>query len=196
MVAGVVRGVPFGAMAETVSDPRGPYTRLVDAPTHIAPPAVIGILGGGQRGRMLGLAGRAMGYRIAVLDPDPDCPAAAVADRIVIGSYDDVGAALRLADLSDVVTYELEHVSADVVAALAEHVPVRPGHRPLLVTQDRLAERRFIEDAGIAVAPWRAVRTVDDARAAADALGLPLRLKQPIGGYDGRGQVRIAAAAE
>ena len=109
---------------------------------------------------MLDYAARAMGYRVAILDPDPDCPAAAVADHVVIGSYDDVGAALRLADLSDVVTYELEHIAAEVVATLARHVPVRPGHRPLLVTQDRLAERRFIEDAGIAVAPWRAVRTL------------------------------------
>lgn len=145
---------------------------------------------------MLGLAARAMGYRVAILDPDPDCPAAAVADTVVIGSYDDVGAALRLADASDVVTYELEHIAAEVVEALAGHVPVRPGHRPLLVTQDRLAERRFIEDAGIQVAPWRAVRTVDEARSAADALGMPLRLKLPIGGYDGRGQLRIVAAAE
>ena len=145
---------------------------------------------------MLASAARAMGYRVAILDPDPDCPAAAVADHVIIGSYDDVGAALRLADVSDVVTYELEHIAAEVVAALADHVPVRPGHRPLLVTQDRLAERRFIEEAGIAVAPWRAVRTVEEARTAADALGLPLRLKLPIGGYDGRGQLRIVAVAE
>ncbi len=73
---------------------------------------------------MLGLAARAMGYRVAVLDPDPDCPAAAVADRLVVGSYDDVGAALRLADLSAVVTYELEHVAADVVEAVGSG---RPG---------------------------------------------------------------------
>ena len=162
----------------------------------IAPPAVIGILGGGQLGRMLGTAARAMGYRVAVLDPDPDCPAAAIADRLVIGSYDDVGAALRLADLSEVVTYELEHVAADVVEAIEARVPVRPGHGPLVVTQDRLAERRFVEGAGAAVAPWREVRSVADARAAARDLGVPLRLKLPIGGYDGRGQLRITEAGE
>ena len=145
---------------------------------------------------MLGSAARAMGYRVAVLDPDPDCPAAAVADRVVIGSYDDVGAALRLAEASDVVTYELEHVAAEVVQALATRVPVRPGHRPLVVTQDRLEERRFIEGAGIAVAPWHEVRTIAEARAAAADLGLPLRLKLPIGGYDGRGQLRIVGAGE
>ena len=107
-------------------------------------------------------------------------------------AYDDVEAALRLADASDVVTYELEHVAAAVVEAVEARVPVRPGRGPLLVTQDRLAERRFVEGAGIAVAPWREVRSVAEARAAAEALGLPLRLKLPIGGYDGRGQIRIA----
>ena len=98
---------------------------------------------------------------------------------------------MRLAAVSDVVTYELEHVAAAVVEAVAALVPVRPGHGPLVVTQDRLAERRFVEGAGIAVAPWREVRSVAEALAAADELGLPLRLKLPIGGYDGRGQVRI-----
>ncbi len=162
----------------------------------IEPPATIGILGGGQLGRMLGIAARAMGYRVAVLDPDPGCPAAAIADVVIVGGYHDVDAALRLAEVSDVVTYELEHVAAAVVEAVEARVPVRPGRGPLLVTQDRLAERRFVEGAGIAVAPWREVRSVADARAAADVLGLPLRLKQPTGGYDGRGQIRVTAAAD
>jgi 5-(carboxyamino)imidazole ribonucleotide synthase len=168
----------------------------MDAMTPILPPAVIGILGGGQLGRMLALAARAMGYRIVVLDPDPDCPAASVADRIIVGAYDDIGAALRLADRSAIVTYELEHVAADVVAALEARLPVRPGHRPLTVTQDRIAERRFVEAAGVGVAPWREVTTPRSARAAATELGLPLRLKLPIGGYDGRGQLRIADVSE
>src|SRR5262245_6246397 len=134
---------------------------------------------------MLGFAARAMGYRIAVLDPDRDCPAAAVADRVVVGAYDDVAAARELAALADVVTYELEHVAAEVVAAVAEHTPVRPGIEPLRVTQDRLAERAFVEGAGIAVAPWRAVDSVERLRDAAAELGLPLRLKATTGGYDG-----------
>jgi len=162
----------------------------------ISPPAVIGILGGGQLGRMLAQAARAMGYRVAILDPDPECPAAAVADHVILGSYGDVGAALRLADVSAVVTYELEHVAAAVVAALERRLPVRPGRYPLVSTQDRIAERRFIEGAGGAVAPWREVTTQDDLRAAADALGLPLRLKAVTGGYDGRSQMRIASSAE
>ena len=162
----------------------------------LLPPATIGVLGGGQLGRMLGFAARAMGYRIVVLDPDPQCPAAAIADRVVVGAYDDVAAARQVAAASDVVTYELEHVAAEVVAAVAETVPVRPGLEPLRVTQDRLAERRFVERAGIAVAPWRAIETTDALAAAASDLGLPLRLKAPTGGYDGRSQLRVAEAAD
>ena len=162
----------------------------------IAPPATIGILGGGQLGRMLALAARAMGYRIAVMDPDPECPTAAVADRQVVAGYDDVGGAHRLAGLSDVVTYELEHVAADVVDAIATVIPVRPGRVPLIVTQDRIAERRFVEDAGATVAPWRAIRTTDDLHRAAADLGMPLRVKAATGGYDGRSQVRVVGAAQ
>ena len=142
------------------------------------------------------MAARAMGYRVAVMDPDPACPAAAVADLTIVGGYDDVRAALNLAAESAVVTYELEHVAAAVVEAIEGIVPVRPGFRPLQVTQDRLAERRFVEGAGVAVAPWREVRSVAEAEAAAGILGLPLRLKLPIGGYDGRGQLRIVDVAD
>jgi 5-(carboxyamino)imidazole ribonucleotide synthase len=165
-------------------------------PEPILPPATIGILGGGQLGRMLGFAARAIGYRIVVLDPDPDCPAAAVADRVVVGAYDDAAAALELAVDADVVTYELEHVALDVVRAIIERTAVRPGIEPLRVTQDRLTERRFVERAGIAVAPWRAVATAEALAAAATDLGTPLRLKVPTGGYDGRSQVRVAVAAD
>ena len=162
----------------------------------IAPPATIGILGGGQLGRMLALAARAMGYRIAVMDPDLDCPTAALADRQVVAGYDDVGGALRLAAISDVVTYELEHVAAAVVDAIDAVAPVRPGRMPLTVTQDRVVERRFAEEVGASVAPWREVRTLEDLQRAAADLGLPLRVKTTTGGYDGRGQVRVATAAE
>jgi len=165
-------------------------------PSPVLPPATIGVLGGGQLGRMLGFAARALGYRIVVLDPDPACPSASIADRVVTGAYDDVAAARELAADSDVVTYELEHVAAKVVAAVAESTPVRPGIEPLRVTQDRFAERAFVEAAGIAVAPWRAVTSVEDLRSAASELGTPLRLKAQMGGYDGRSQVRIGDVAE
>jgi 5-(carboxyamino)imidazole ribonucleotide synthase len=162
----------------------------------LPPGATIGILGGGQLGRMLGLAARAMGYRMVVLDPDPACPAAAVADRVVVGAYDDRAAARELAAGCDVATYELEHVDPAVVAAVAGQVPVWPGLRALELTQDRLAERRFLAALGIPVTPWREVSTAADVNTAAASLGYPLRLKAPFGGYDGRSQVRIAGPAE
>ncbi len=138
------------------------------------------------------MAARAMGYRIAIMDPDPDCPSASVADEVIVGGYDDVAAAVRLAERSAVVTYELEHVAAAVGRAAAELRPLRPSLRALEVTQDRLAERRFLAEAGAAVAPGREVRSRAQLDAAASELGWPLRLKAAIGGYDGRSQVRLA----
>jgi 5-(carboxyamino)imidazole ribonucleotide synthase len=159
----------------------------------IEPPATIGILGGGQLGRMLGQAAVAMGYRVAVLDPDRSCPASVVADLVVVGGYGDIDAALRLAERCSVITYELEHIDASVVTSVESLRSVRPGPYPLRITQDRLAERAFIEHSGFAVAPWREIRTVDDLRVAAadDKLGLPLRVKATTGGYDGRSQIRV-----
>jgi 5-(carboxyamino)imidazole ribonucleotide synthase len=162
-----------------------------DRPNPLPPGASIGILGGGQLGRMLGLAARTLGYRLVVLDPDPACPAAGVADEVIAGGYNDAEAVLALAAVADVITYELEHVSGRAVEGAAARVPVRPGLTALRVTQDRLAERRFIREIGERTAPWRAVRGPGEAASAADALGYPLRLKVPIGGYDGRSQVRI-----
>ncbi len=157
----------------------------------ILPGATIGFLGGGQLGRMMSFSARAMGYRVVALDPDPACPMAAVADEVVVGRYDDAAAARRLGAMSDVVTYELEHVGLDAARAAAEGAPLRPGLAALAATQDRLAERRFLRDIGEQTAPWREVRGADEARAAARELGLPMRLKLPVGGYDGRSQVRV-----
>lgn len=158
----------------------------------IQPPAMIGILGGGQLGRMLALAARSLGYRVAILDPDPACPAAAVADRLEIGSYEDVEAARRLAAGCAVITYELEHVALDLVKALDDgSIPIRPGPYALKLTQDRLAERRFLEANGATVAPWREIAGREALDAGVAELGMPLRLKASIGGYDGRSQVRI-----
>jgi 5-(carboxyamino)imidazole ribonucleotide synthase len=166
-----------------------------DAPEALAPGATIGILGGGQLGRMLGFSARAMGYRVVALDPDAACPTAAVADEIVVGRYDDVAAARRLGELADVVTYELEHVGLEAAAAAKEGAPLRPGLVALAATQDRLAERRFIRSIGEWTAPWREVRGVAEAEAAAREIGLPMRIKSPIGGYDGRNQVRVVSVS-
>ena len=175
----------------------GVYRRLGFVPPAISPPALIGILGGGQLGRMVGIAARQLGYRVAVLDPDPACPAAAVADRVEVGTYADVEAGRRLAADAAVVTYELEHVSAPLVSGIDDGKrPIRPGPYPLKITQDRLAERTFLESNGVPVAPWRAVSSPDEVRRAASDLGYPVRLKANIGGYDGRSQWRLASAAD
>ena len=195
--AGPIDGVRY-SMAKTEWI-RGAIEAIGWADPPILPPATIGVLGGGQLGRMLGFAARAMGYRMVVLDPDPDCPAAAVADAVVAGSYDDVVAALWMAERADVVTFELEHVSAEVVARLDWDWPVRPNVYALEITQDRLLERRFLEGERAAVAPWREVGDPAALTAAADALGFPasaLRLKAARGGYDGRSQLRIEAPAD
>ena len=181
-------------MGTQPDDPRATPERAFEV-RRFAPGAAIGILGGGQLGRMLGFAARAMGYRIVVLDPDPACPAAAIADRVVVGGYDDAAAALELAGLVDVVTYELEHVDAGVVQALEERVPVRPGLLALRIAQDRLAERRFLAALGLATAPWREASDDASLRAAARALGFPLRVKAPFGGYDGRSQILVGDEA-
>ncbi len=172
------------------------YRRLGFAPPPIAPPSSIGIIGGGQLGRMLALAGRDLGYRVVVMDPDPEAPAAGVADRLEVGEYDDVGAALRMAAGCAVITYELEHVGAPVIAALDDRKrPIRPGPYPLKLTADRLAERRFVEANEGRVAPWRAVSSHADVLEAAAELGYPVRLKAARGGYDGRSQVRLDGTA-
>ncbi len=166
------------------------------AAAPLAPGATIGVMGGGQLGRMMGFAARAMGYRLIALDPDPACPTAAVADEIIVGRYDDVAAARELALRSDVVTYELEHVGIEAATAAAAVAPLRPGLAALRATQDRLAERRFIRDIGEWTAPWAEIASVGEAEAAAELLGYPVRLKLPIGGYDGRSQVRVLARSD
>jgi 5-(carboxyamino)imidazole ribonucleotide synthase len=173
------------------------YRRLGFAPPPIAPPSTIGILGGGQLGRMLALAARALGYRVAVLDPDPEAPAASIADRIEVGGFDDVAAAKRLAAECAVVTYELEHVGQTVVTTLDDRArPVRPGPYPLKLTADRLAERRFIEANEGAVAPWREVTSPAGVLEAASELGYPARVKAVRGGYDGRSQTKLDGTAD
>ncbi|MEO8207766.1 MAG: 5-(carboxyamino)imidazole ribonucleotide synthase, partial [Chloroflexota bacterium] len=174
----------------------GVYKALGFRIPPILPPATIGILGGGQLGRMLAMAARSTGYRVAILDPDPECPAAVVADRVEVGRYDDVEAARRLADGCAVVTYELEHISLDLVRSIdVGKVPIRPGPYALKLTQDRLAERRFLEANGAAVAPWREIDSAGALEAGLAELGMPLRLKSSMGGYDGRSQIRVADAA-
>ncbi|SFI71208.1 5-(carboxyamino)imidazole ribonucleotide synthase [Paenibacillus sp. UNC496MF] len=161
----------------------------------ILPGATIGILGGGQLGRMMANAGSAMGYRFVALDPTPDAPAGQVA-RQLVAAYDDREAAGELAKQADVITYEFENVDAGVAAMLMERSYVPQGSELLYTTQHRLREKRAIEAAGVKVAPYAEVRSADELREAAGRFGLPCVLKTATGGYDGKGQWVIRDEAE
>lgn len=168
--------------------------RHAPAEPPLPPGSTIGILGGGQLGRMLGMAARRLGYRIVIVDPDPDAPAAVLADKHLVAGYGDTDAAGRLAAVSAVVTCELEHVDVATLAALAQQVPVRPSPGTIAITQDRLAERRWLESVGAPVARWRPIHAPADLPAAAAGLGFPSRLKVAVGGYDGRQQASVGRA--
>ncbi|MAB14938.1 5-(carboxyamino)imidazole ribonucleotide synthase [Parvibaculum sp.] len=169
--------------------------RTVNASTGepVAPGGCIGILGGGQLGRMLATAATELGLTVHVYCPDENSPAFDVAAEKTVAAYDDAEALARFADNVDVVTYEFENVPAETVRILTEHAPVRPGALALATAQDRLAEKTFIAEQGIRTAPFRAV---DDAAGLAQAiadLGTPSILKTRRFGYDGKGQTRIEA---
>lgn len=157
----------------------------------LGPGSTIGIVGGGQLGRMTALAARRMGYRIAILEPRAPCSAGAVAERHIAASYTDPEALAELARLSQVVTFEFENVSAGDLRALGSRVPVRPAPRILEICQDRIAEKTFLEQSGLPCAPWRPVRDRAGLDAAVEAIGAPAILKTARFGYDGKGQARI-----
>ncbi|GIP22998.1 5-(carboxyamino)imidazole ribonucleotide synthase [Paenibacillus sp. J22TS3] len=161
----------------------------------IAPGSTIGILGGGQLGRMIALAGTNLGYRFVTLEPTEDSPCGQIADQIT-ASYGDKSAARELASRSDVITYEFENVDSEVAALLEDLSYVPQGSRLLYTTQHRLREKRAIEAAGVPVAPYREVVSLQDLQAAVKELGLPAVLKTATGGYDGKGQWVIRSEAE
>ncbi|HJQ20127.1 MAG TPA: ATP-grasp domain-containing protein, partial [Gemmatimonadaceae bacterium] len=161
----------------------------------IAPGGTIGFLGGGQLGRMTALAARSMGYNIHVLDPDPECSAAAVADRVVAARFDDVEAARELARHCDVVTLEIEQIATAVIDAAGTYAPTRPGSSMIGVIQDRGRQKTWLAQHGFPVGPWRAVAHSDDIANAASTFGTAF-VKACRGGYDGRSQVRVSNAAD
>lgn len=154
----------------------------------IKPGATIGILGGGQLGRMIALAGRAMGYRFVTMDPTEDAPCGQTADRQIVARYDDVDAAMQLAAVSDVISYEFENVDAQVAEVLESQAYVPQGSRLLRITQNRIREKTAIQEMGIPVAPFREVSSLADLQNAVRELGLPAVMKTATGGYDGKGQ--------
>ncbi len=157
--------------------------------------ATIGIVGGGQLGRMLAMAAARLGYRCLVLSPEKDCPASHVAAHLC-AEYDDRAALERFARAVDVATFEFENVSASGLDLLASLVPVRPSPAVLAVSQDRVTEKSFLNAAGVPTAPWRGVESEAELEAAARSLGLPCVLKTRRLGYDGKGQAGIGAADE
>jgi len=161
----------------------------------IFPDAMLGMLGGGQLGRMFTLAAHSMGYRVTVLDPDPLSPAGAIADVHLKAAYQDREALQHLADTCAAVTTEFENVPADSLRSLAAHCTVRPGGDAVAVAQDRVREKRFFTGNGFAVAPFAVIEQDGDLDAV-DCVLFPGILKRARFGYDGKGQARVATLAE
>jgi len=162
----------------------------------LPPGSTIGILGGGQLGRMLAIAAARLGLKTHIYEPGTNPPAGDVAAAVTTASYDNEAALTRFAAAVDVVTFEFENVPASAAAALAAHAPVRPGYRALEVSQDRAKEKSFVESLSIAVAPWRAVGDPNDLKVALAEIGTPSILKTRRLGYDGKGQVRVTDARQ
>jgi 5-(carboxyamino)imidazole ribonucleotide synthase len=164
--------------------------------TAIAQGSTIGILGGGQLGRMTAMAARSLGYRVQVMDPDPSCPARFVVDACFVGAWDDAKAAADLARGSDVITLEIEQISIAALEAAGKHAPVRPGKELLAMVQDRIRQKSWLSKQGFPVGKYREIYSEADLLLAVEALGERIFLKRAYGGYDGRGQVRITRKEE
>jgi 5-(carboxyamino)imidazole ribonucleotide synthase len=156
--------------------------------TPIIPDAVLGVLGGGQLGRMFCIAARSMGYQVWVLDPDPHSPAGALADRHLQADYRDPVALDEMRKHCAAVTTEFENVPAETLEFFEDRIPVRPSSQAVAIARDRIREKTFIREHGLATAGFSIVNTADDLAPACDALRLPAILKTAQLGYDGKGQ--------
>ncbi|HHW38669.1 MAG TPA: 5-(carboxyamino)imidazole ribonucleotide synthase [Bacillales bacterium] len=155
---------------------------------RVIPGQTIGIIGGGQLGRMMAIAAKEMGYRVAVMEPTEDSPCAQVSDIEIIAPYDDLDAAKRLAEVSDVITYEFENVDHSVLGWLEENAYLPQGSELIKITQDRANEKKAIVESGAEVAPYFLVNNIEDLQTGLEKLGMPAVLKTCRGGYDGKGQ--------
>ncbi|QCO56397.1 5-(carboxyamino)imidazole ribonucleotide synthase [Pseudorhodobacter turbinis] len=158
--------------------------------------ATIGILGGGQLGRMLSVAAARLGYKTHIFEPGAAPPAAEVAHRLTTAAYDDVAALTAFADSVDVITYEFENIPTEALDLLEALRPIRPGRRALAISQDRIAEKDFLTGLGLSVAPYARVTTRADLDVALANIGTPAILKTTRLGYDGKGQARIMEAGD
>ena len=162
----------------------------------LAQGSTIGILGGGQLGRMLAVAASRLGFKTCVYEPGGDCPASHVANYHFQKSYEDEDALRAFADAVDVITYEFENIPTSALDILEPLKPVRPGRNALRVSQDRLVEKAFLAELGLQTAPFAAVDEAEDLAEGLSEIGFPAILKTRRFGYDGKGQARINAAAE
>lgn len=157
----------------------------------IRPGELLAILGGGQLGRMMAMAARTMGYHVRVMDPEAKCPASFVSDETIVGRWDDVHAARRLAVGADAVTLEIEQIGVDALAEVARLAPLRPGVEPISIIQDKTLQKPWLAENGFPVGPFRVVRSESELQEAVAELNGNVFLKIGRGGYDGRGQARI-----
>lgn len=157
----------------------------------ILPPATIGILGGGQLGQMMALVAKEMGYKVGVLDPTPDAPAAQVADFQIIASYDDESAIKQLAEKSDVLTYEFENVDQKAIKMVSDTTYIPQPISELEITSNRNKEKGFLQSVGVPVTDYSPVNNADDLLKAYQKIATPAILKTAEGGYDGHGQFDI-----
>jgi 5-(carboxyamino)imidazole ribonucleotide synthase len=157
----------------------------------VEPGRLLAILGGGQLGRMTAMAARTMGYRVRVMDPEAACPASFVVDEVIVGKWDDVAAARRLASGADAVTLEIEQIGVDALREVAALAPLRPGVEPIRIIQDKILQKTWLAEQGVPVGAFRVVRSEAELAEAVAALGGRVFVKTARGGYDGRGQVRL-----
>ena len=158
--------------------------------------STIGILGGGQLGRMLSVAASRLGYKTHIFEPSQNPPAADVAHAVTTASYTDIAALQTFAASVDVITYEFENIPTAALDALEALRPIRPNRRALAISQDRMLEKDFLTNLGLTCAPYAAVQTLPDLEAAIEKIGAPAILKTTRLGYDGKGQARIKAGAD
>ncbi len=159
----------------------------------LQPGARIGILGGGQLGRMLSVAASRLGFVTHIFEPGANPPAAQVADRVTTASYDDADALRSFADSIDVITYEFENIPTEALDLLEAHRPIRPGREALRVSQDRLTEKNFLQGLSLNTAPFADVTDLASLNTAIEEIGTPAILKTRRFGYDGKGQARLRA---
>lgn len=160
----------------------------------IYPGQTIGIIGGGQLGRMMALAAKEAGYKVAVLEPSMDSPCGQVADIRIVAPYDDESALEELAEVSDVITYEFENIDYEGLKRLATIAYVPQGAELVRITQDRVTEKAAIKEAGCPVAPYIVANSYEELVAQVDEIGYPCIVKTARGGYDGKGQQLLKSA--